>query len=230
LHALIGILAGLLERARTGRGLKVEASLFDTSVAFLGYFLQGFWQRGTEPMRPGSGHESLCPYQVFETADQQVILGVANDSLWKTFCDVAGEPELATREGFTTNTERVERRAETVAIVDRIMRRRSREQWLADLGAAGVPCSPVHNLRELCEHPHTQASGMVFDYADDSRGELQGVAQPLRFNGERQPLTRTPPRLGEHSLELLLEAGLSAEQARALITEGVVREAQPTTE
>jgi crotonobetainyl-CoA:carnitine CoA-transferase CaiB-like acyl-CoA transferase len=76
LHALIGILAGLLERGRTGRGLKVDASLFDTSLAFLGYFLQGFWQRGTEPVRVGSGHESLCPYQVFDTADKPVILGV----------------------------------------------------------------------------------------------------------------------------------------------------------
>ena len=68
LHAVIGILGGLLECKRTGHGVKVEASLFDTAVSFLGYFLQGYWQRGTEPQRPGSGHESLCPYQAFETA------------------------------------------------------------------------------------------------------------------------------------------------------------------
>jgi crotonobetainyl-CoA:carnitine CoA-transferase CaiB-like acyl-CoA transferase len=223
LHALIGILAGLLERATSGRAVRVDASLFDTSVAFLGYFLQGFWQRGVEPMRPGSGHESLCPYQVFETRDKPVILGVANDTLWRTFCDVAGQAELANREPFTTNEERVRNRAATVAVVAEIMQTRTREQWLSALGDAGVPCSPVHNLGELSAHEHTQASGMVFDYSQAPRGDLKGVAQPLRFNGERQPQTRPPPQLGEHSLEVLREAGYNDSEAAALVADGIVR-------
>ena len=222
LHATIGILAGLLERARIGKGLKVEASLFDTSVAFLGYFLQGFWQRGTEPMRVGSGHESLCPYQVFETRDKPVILGVANDTLWQTFCEVAEEPELASREGFVTNPERVANRAATVAIVDHIMRKRTRDEWLAMLGNAGVPCSPVHDLGELTAHPHTAASGMLLEYDVAPRGPLKGVAQPLRFNGQRQAQTLPPPQLGQHSVEVLAEAGFSAEEIEAFVSAGVI--------
>ena len=222
LHALIGILAALIERARSGQGMKVEASLFDTSLAFLGYFLQGFWQRGAEPMRVGSGHESLCPYQVFETANKPIILGVANDSLWRTFCKVAGEEGLATRPGFATNTERVQRREATVALVDNIMRKRTREQWLEELGAAGVPCSPVHNLAEMCSHPHTQASGMIMQYTQPARGPLQGVAQPLRFNGQRQRLRKAPPQLGEHTREILAEVGFNAAEIEALIAAEVV--------
>ena len=111
LHAVIGILGGLLECKRTGHGVKVEASLFDTAVAFLGYFLQGYWQRGTEPERPGSGHESLCPYQAFETRDHPLILGVANDTLWQAFCKVANVPEIANLPQFRTGADRVQHRA-----------------------------------------------------------------------------------------------------------------------
>jgi crotonobetainyl-CoA:carnitine CoA-transferase CaiB-like acyl-CoA transferase len=228
LHALVGILAGLLERARTGRGINVEASLFDTSVAFLAYFLQGFWQRGTEPLRVGSGHESLCPYQVFDTADAPVILGVANDALWRAFCEVAGQPELANREGFATNPERVRNRAQTVALVEAIMRTRTRAQWLVDLAEIGVPCSPVHTLGELSAHPHTAASGMVFEYersqCDAVKGDvLKGVAQPLRLNGERPAQRLPPPRLGEHTATILHEAGYSDAEIRAFIENQVVR-------
>ncbi|MGR8947881.1 MAG: CaiB/BaiF CoA transferase family protein [Gammaproteobacteria bacterium] len=222
LHATIGILAGLLERGRSGKGLRVDASLFDTSVAFLGYILQGFWQKGSEPERPGSGHESLCPYQVFETQDKPVILGVANDSLWRAFCTIAEEPELATREGFATNADRVANRAATVTIVDHIMRKRTRETWIKILGAGGVPCSPVHNLGELTSHPHTAASGMIFDYHKAPRAPLKGVAQPLRFDGKRQTQNRPPPLLGEHSVELLTEIGYSNAEIENLLNDGVV--------
>jgi len=81
LHAVVGIMGALMQRRRTGAGMQLETSLFDTAVGFLGYFLQGYWQRRTEPVRPGSGHESLCPYQAFETKDMPFILGVANDTL-----------------------------------------------------------------------------------------------------------------------------------------------------
>lgn len=224
MHAAVGILAGLIERAKTGKGLTIDASLFDTAVGFLGYFLQGFWQRGTEPKRVGSGHESLCPYQVFETQDRPVILGVANDPLWRAFCEVAGEPELASRAGFATNTERVNNRDATVAIVDHIMRKRPREAWLTALGAAGVPCSPVHNLGELTNHPHTKASGMILEYHEAPRGPLRGIAQPLRFNGQRQAQTRPPPQLGQHSVEILAETGYSKTEIDKLLNDGVIRE------
>ncbi|KDC04637.1 CoA-transferase family III protein [Bordetella bronchiseptica E013] len=85
LHALIGILAALRQRDASGRGVTVDASLFDTALGFMGYFMQGYWARGTEPARAGAGHESLCPYQDFATADKPIILGIANDALWRAF-------------------------------------------------------------------------------------------------------------------------------------------------
>jgi crotonobetainyl-CoA:carnitine CoA-transferase CaiB-like acyl-CoA transferase len=223
LHAVIGIMGALMQRGRTGVGIKLETSLFDSAVGYLGYFLQGYWQRGTEPVRPGSGHESLCPYQAFETADRPVILGVANDSLWRTFCDVAGEPTLANDPRFLTGADRVRHRSATVAEVARIMRTKTRVEWMSLLDARGVPCSPVHTLGELDRHPQTAASDMILHYTNDRGRELKAVAAPLRANDQRPALRYPPPRLGEHSRAILTEFGYSADDVNDLLARGVVK-------
>lgn len=222
LHAVIGIMGALMQRARTGVGCRLEASLFDTAVGFLGYFLQGYWQRGTEPVRPGSGHESLCPYQAFETLDKPLILGIANDALWKVFCELAGAPELGADPRFATGAERVRHRGETVAAVARIMRTRTREDWTQRLEARGIPCSPVHTLGELAKHPHTEASDMILHYRNDKGHDLKGVAAPLRAGGDRPALRRGPPRLGQHSEAILSELGFSPEEVGRLLEQRVV--------
>lgn len=221
LHALVGILAALLARERTGKGCTVEASLFDTATGFLGYFLQNYWERGTEPERPGSGHESLCPYQVFDTADKPLILGVANDSLWKRFCAIADLLEIRDDPRFATNAARVTHRAETLAYVEEAMKRRRRADWLQVLDEAAIPCSPLHTLGELSSHPHTRESGMVFDYAHPTLGRLRSVAQPLRFDGVRTSLRRPAPQHGEHTQEVLREIGFSKEEIAAMEEAGI---------
>ena len=216
-HAVIGIMGALMQRDRTGRGAKIEASLFDSAVGLLGYFLQNYWLRGTEPERPGSGHESLCPYQAFATADAPIILGVANDGFWRAFCELAEEPALAEDPSFTTNAARVANRAALIPIVAGILARRGRAEWLAAFATRGIPSSPVHTLGELSDHPQTEASGMVL-----RDGTFQTVASPLRVDGERLALRLRPPALGEHSRTVLAELGYEADQIDALIADGVV--------
>jgi crotonobetainyl-CoA:carnitine CoA-transferase CaiB-like acyl-CoA transferase len=229
LNAVIGIMGALLQRARSGVGIKLEASLFDTAVGFLGYFLQGYWQRGTEPQRVGAGHESLVPYQVFETADRPLILGVANDTLWRAFCTVTGEPELADDPRFVTGADRVRNRAETVAKVSQMMLTRTREQWISLLQGPGIPCSPVHNLGELVQHPHTEASDMILQYRNDEGRCLNAVATPLRAAGERSQIRRNPPRLGQHTKEILSDYGFDAAQVDDLVARAIVFSAEPPT-
>jgi len=222
LNALAGILAALLERTATGTGQLVEASLFDTATAMMGYFLQSFWQRGTEPQRMGSGHESLCPYQVFATADKPLILGVANDALWRRFCDLAQLQWAAEDPRFRTNPERVAHREETLALVRAALAPRTRDEWIALLERNGIPCSPVHTLGELSEHPHTRESGMVTDYAHPAFGEMRTVSLPLRFDGERTAVRRPVPLHSEHAREILGELGLESDEIRDLSTRRVV--------
>lgn len=222
LHALSGILAGLLQRGRTGRGVRVEASLFDTATAFLGYLLQGYWQRGTEPQRVGSGHESLCPYQSFETQDRPLILGVASDGLWRTFCAVADVPQLAQRQDLSTNAQRVVHRAEVVVQVQAVLATRMRAEWMRLFHDAGIPCSPVHSLSEFAADDHLEASGMVFDYPTDGGAAVRGVAQPLRFDGQRAGARRLPPKFGADTVQVLSEAGFDAAAIDSLFVRGVV--------
>ena len=222
MHALIGILAGLLERAQTGRGVRVEASLFDTSVGLLGYILQGFWQTGIEPERPGSSHDSLCPYEVFPTRDKPVLLGVANDSLWRKFCVVAGAPSLGDDPRFATNPQRVSNRHETVAVVTALLATNTRDNWISSLGEAGIPCSPVQTLGEMAVHPHTLASGLIQEYEHPAYGPLKSVAQPLKFHGERLEFGTAPPMFGEHTREVLREAGYADETLDRLEAKKVI--------
>ena len=222
LHALAGILALLNERHRTGVGGTVEAALFDTATAFLGYFLQSYWERGTEPQRAGSGHESLCPYEAFDTADKPLILGVANDGLWRSFCALAGLQDWVDRPGFATNAERVQNRAETVALVRTVLARRTRDEWLPLLAAAGIPSSALHTLGELSAHPHTQASGMVQQLHDEQLGNWRTVSQPLRFDGARALTRSAPPRCGADGGLVLADAGYSADEVAALVAAGAV--------
>ncbi len=217
LHAVIGIMGALMQRDRTGQGSKIETSLFDSAVGFLGYFLQNYWVRGTEPERPGSGHESLCPYQAFETADAPIILGIANDDFWQAFCALAAEPALAADARFATNGDRVANRAVLIPIVADILVRRGRTEWLADLAAHGIPSSPVHTLGELSAHPHTEASGMILH-----DGAFRTVASPLRAGGERLRLRQRPPAIGEHTRTVLTELGYKSDRIDGLINDRTI--------
>ena len=221
LHAVIAIMGALMQRASTGIGMKLETSLFVSAVGVLGYFLQGFWQRGTEPARPGSGHESLCPYQVFETRDKPLILGIANDTLWRSFCAVASAPELAADPRFTTGAERVSNRQDTVAEVARIMKRKTRAEWTALLDGRGIPCSPVHTLSELAQHSQTQASDMILHYINEQGRPLKAVASPVRANGQRPAMRIRPPRLGQDTRAVLLGLGHSPDEVEGFIKQGV---------
>lgn len=228
LHAIIGILAALHARHSSGNGCSVETSLLDTSAAFLSYFLQTYWETGVEPVKAGVGHGALCPYGIFETADRPIIIGVANDTLWRKFCFIAGLQDMPDAAQFCTNSQRVARRTETEAIVREVLGRHGRAHWFAELDDAGIPCSPVHTLGEFATHPQAHESGMLSHYEDPHFGTVKCVAQPVRFDGERTGLHYPPPLHGEHSVAILREAGVDEAGIARLLSDAVVRAAGHT--
>lgn len=217
LNAVIAILGGLLQADATGQGVKLEASLFDSSLGLLGYMLQSFWLTGIEPQRRGSAHDSLCPYEAFETADAPIILGIANDALWAKFCGLAGRPEWAHDPRYATGAARVANRANVVEQVSALLRSRSRAKWLADLEAAEIPCSPINNLGQLTADPQTAASEMVLE-----KDGFRTVASPFRADGARMPLRSPPPGVGEHTLSILEDLGLDRGEIGELADCGVI--------
>jgi crotonobetainyl-CoA:carnitine CoA-transferase CaiB-like acyl-CoA transferase len=222
MNALSGILAALLERGRTGRGCRLEVSLFETAAALLGYSLQIYWEKGVLPEKSGSGHESLCPYQAFEASDGPVLIGIASDNLWRRFAAGLGRPELAEDPRFRTNADRVRHFAETVALVQGITATRTVAEWVEFCGRVGIPCAAINTLAEMLAHPHTTARGIVLDYEHPAFGPLKTVAQPIQFDGEPRQVMSPPPLLGEHSAEVLAGYGFTPEEISALRTAGAL--------
>ncbi len=221
-HALSGILAALLARERTGSAEAVEVSLYETAVGLLGYNIQSYWERGKLPPRFGTSHESLCPYQVFDASDGTVMIGVANDSLWRKFCAIAGLQSCVEDPRFATNAARVENRDATLAIVSAAIAKRTMAFWDAELSRARVPCSPINDLIALLDHPHSRQSDIFLEYEKPGAGLMRGIAQPVRFVGRPRGASRPPPRLGEHTDAILGGAGYSAEEIGKLRLGGVV--------
>lgn len=215
-HALSGILALLYQRAVTGQGGIVNVSLYDTAMGLLGYNLQTFWEKGVQPAKCGSSHESLCPYQAFEAQDGPIMIGVANDNLWRKFCAATGLQEIVDHPDFRSNADRVRNRARTLAQVQAALAGGTVAHWHEALSRAGIPCSPINSLAQLLAHPHTAASGVVLDYEHPVTGALKGIAQPVRFDGEPVKPGLPPPMLGQDTDAVLAEIGLSRDEIVAL--------------
>ena len=222
LHAVTAIMAALIERGRTGKGARIEVSLFETAMSFLSYNFHVFWEKGVEPEKPGSGHESLVPYQAFEAADKPVLIGVANDNLWRRFCGAVGRDELAKDPRFLTSADRSANRAACVGIVQEIIRTRTRDEWLELMNTIGVPCAPINSLQEALEHPQTAARGMVMQYDHPVLGPMKTIAQPILFNNEPRNIGSPPPMLGQHTREVLRELAYAERDIDHLAQSGVI--------
>ena len=222
LHALTGILAALLQRGATGQGTSLEVSLFETAMAFLAYNFQVYWEKGVLPDKCGSGHESLCPYQAFLAADKPILVGIANDNLWRRFCRAVGREDLLDDPRFQTNPDRVAHRAETVAIVQDIIAARPCAEWIELLTDLKVPCAPINTLAEVLDHPHTAARGIVMDTQHPHLGPLKAIAQPIQFNNAPRTPGAPAPMHGQHTSAILAELGYLDDDIDRLAAAGII--------
>ncbi len=227
LHAVSGIMAALIRRGQTGEGAQLEVSLFETAMSFLSYNFHVYWEKGVLPDKCGSGHESLVPYQAFEASDAPVLIGIANDNLWRKFCQAVGRNELAEDPRFRTSPDRVKNRAETVALVQDIVRTRTRDEWVALLLDLGVPCAPINTLKEVLDHPHTAARGLVLEYPHPALGSIKTIALPIVFDGEPRGPGSPPPMLGEHSRAVLQQLGYEDAEIARLASSGIIVDGAP---
>jgi crotonobetainyl-CoA:carnitine CoA-transferase CaiB-like acyl-CoA transferase len=194
-NAAIGILAALRSRERTGRGQRVEVSLFESTVAALVNQASNFLIGGVVPRPMGNAHPNIVPYQVFHAADRPFVLAAGNDSLFDRSCGVMGRRDLPDDDRFRTNADRVRNREALLAILEPILAERPAAEWLTAFEAAGVPCAPVRDLADVFDSP--EGRQMVRMLHDEERGsDIPQVASPIRLS-ETPPTYRTPPpRLG----------------------------------
>ena len=222
LYATVAILAALRHREATGEGQTIDMALLDTQVAMLANLGANYLVTGVAPQRAGNAHQNIVPYQVFEVADGHLILAVGNDGQFAKFCEVAGRPALAADPRFARNADRVRHRQTLVPLLATIMKARSRQDWLAALEAAQVPCGPINDLQEVFADPQVAAREMVVGMPHPLSDTLRLVGSPLKLSATPVQYRRAPPLLGEDTDAVLGELGLSADQIEALRRDGTV--------
>jgi crotonobetainyl-CoA:carnitine CoA-transferase CaiB-like acyl-CoA transferase len=218
----VAVLAALLERERSGQGQHIDLSLYDVGLFALANLGESYLLTGAPPKRLGNAHAQIVPYGAFPAADGWIVLAVGNDEQFARLCQVLELPGL--KERFPRNPMRVENRQEVERALAQVLRTRPRAYWLERLKEAGVPAAPVNDLEEAFSDPQAEARGAVWTLDHPLLGPLPTLANPLRFLS-RTPASPTlpPPLLGEHTEEVLREAGFLPEEVQALVEKGVAR-------
>lgn len=221
--ATIGILAAIRSREITGRGQQVDVSLLDGQLAWLTYVAGGYFADDVPPGPHGSAHPTIVPYQALATADGYLMVAVGNDKLWRRFADVLGSASLAGDPRFATNPDRVRNREELIPLLEEALARRPSAEWSDLLDAAGVPCAPISSVKDALNSPQAAARNMVAELDHPTAGRLRTVGSPLKLSGTPTRIADAPPVLGQHTDEVLAEAGYTPGEIADLHARGAVR-------
>ena len=220
----IGILAALHEREKTGVGQKINCSLMESMVSFLSYHAVGYMNTGEIPKKYGSGLPNIEPYRAFAAKDGEFVIGVGNGTNFRKVCNVIGKPELADDPRFSTNPQRVANRDALTEVLSASFARESRDDIVGRIVAAGVPCSEIKNVAEVCADEQMNFRKMFPTLSHPKVPELKLIRTPIEFSNGTNFSQKAPPLLGEDTREVLGEFGYTDSQIDALLAEKVIGE------
>ena len=223
------LFAALLDRERTGTGQHVDTSLLGSLVGLLTVHAQRYLSLGDVPKRTGNAHSVIAPYGVFETADGPLNLAPITSDMWQRLCTVLDLPELPLDPRFTTNETRIAHREELKLILEDRLRQRGKTEWTELFVGVGLPAGPIHTLDEVFHDAQVQHGNLVETLEHPVLGPLRQVVTPVSSvtavgRTARAP-SLPPPQLGEHTIAIMEEAGLTFEMIRSLHNAGVVHQA-----
>ncbi|MET0517546.1 MAG: CoA transferase [Burkholderiaceae bacterium] len=221
LLAAFGVLAAYVQRLKTGCGSHVQTSLLQAAMQQTYWFAAAYFSQGIVAKPMGTAHPLIAPYQTFECADGAIALGGANQANWERIAQVLGHAEWLQDARFASAAERLRNRVELAALMTGELRRRPVAEWLACFDAAGVPAGPVNDIGQALEHEQARAVGMVVDAAHPDGGTTRALGSPVQVGPTAFAALSPAPRVGEHTRELLLEAGLSRADVDALLHAGI---------
>jgi crotonobetainyl-CoA:carnitine CoA-transferase CaiB-like acyl-CoA transferase len=223
LFGAVAVLAGLLARERAGdAGQRIDVSLLQSTLAVLVNQAQNALVTGKAPVRRGNAHPSIVPYETFATADGEIAVGVGSERQWLRLGPALGLADLATDARFATNGDRVDNRDELIPILSQRFATRPRGEWLAILDAAGIPAGPILDLPAAFSSPQAAALGSRVALRHSRLGEVDQVGIPFELSGTPATIRTPPPTLGEHSDEILAEAGYGPAAIDQLRSSGII--------
>lgn len=220
LNAVIGILMALHERERSGRGQSVESALFDNAIFSLYPHSINTLFTGRAPQRSGNGHPNIAPYDTYATATEPIYLAVGNNGQFQRLCQAVGHARLAEDERYVTNAQRAVHRFELKQDLQRAFSGFDAQALFQKLVSVGVPCGVIQNVVEALNHPHTAHRGMVAEVEG-----FRSVASPIKLSRTPASYRLPPQEIGQNTLQILGEAGLSLEQITLLLERGVIKQA-----
>jgi crotonobetainyl-CoA:carnitine CoA-transferase CaiB-like acyl-CoA transferase len=222
--AFSSIMLALHVRHTQGIGQKVNVNLVDGQVSMLANFMAGHAITGKPEGPQGGGHPQIVPYQVFETADERIVVGCLTQGFWQALCEVIGRTELIADPRYVDNAARVRHRDALIPELERVFAGRGSRAWLAALEAHGVPCAVVARVEDVAGSAQIRVNGMIREAEHPTLGTIRVVGNPLHLQSTPAVIGRLAPRLGEHSNEILQQLGYSAEQIADILS------AESTTE
>jgi crotonobetainyl-CoA:carnitine CoA-transferase CaiB-like acyl-CoA transferase len=205
LYAATAILATLRRRDATGEGARIQVPLFESTLSWLANRGQEYLVSGEDKGRMGNGHPTIVPYQTFDASDKQIAVAVGNDAQFERLCEAIGREDLAEDERYATNPDRVANREQLVEALQGEFSGRTAEEWVERIRGVGVPCGPVNTLAEALADEHLSSSDMLREVEHPVAGMLEMLGSPVLVDGERPPIRRPPPTLGQHTGEVEAE-------------------------
>ena len=222
LYTAIGILTALVGRERTGTGQWVQSSLLQAQVAMLDFQAERWLLDREVPGQAGNDHPTAIPTGVFETADGHINIAATGDAIYERFCTVMGHPEWMTDEAYASAAARSANRDAMNAEIEAITRTRTSGEWIETFNAAGVPAGHIYSIDQVFEDPQVRHLGMAAPVRHPELGDIELVAQPIKMSASEFSVRRPTPALGEHTREVLEEAGFPLEEIDALARAGVI--------
>lgn len=221
LYATIAIQAALWSRQTTGKGQHIDLSLLDVQVAGLANHGMNYLITGQAPQRWGNAHANIVPYQTFKAKDKDFIIACGNDAQFKALCQAIGQAEWAAHPKFRLNQDRIAHRGELTTLMDQHFLTQSAQYWVERIHAVKVPVGMINNVEEALQEPQVQAREMVVSIPHPQYRQFKMIASPLKLSATPVEYRLAPPRLGEHTQQVLAQY-CSTEHLAELTEQGVI--------